>query len=59
MKEIPGVLAIAPLTIQLGDKDFVDDKDLNTEILMEAIQAHKGRSSTACPSVQAWADAFL
>jgi DegV family protein with EDD domain len=59
MKEIPGVLAIAPLTIQLGDKDFVDDKNLNTEILMEAIQAHKGRSSTACPNVQAWADAFL
>jgi DegV family protein with EDD domain len=58
MHPIPGVLEIVPLVISLGEKQYVDDETLNIEELLAALRSHKGKSSTACPNVQAWENAF-
>ncbi|MGN0325319.1 MAG: DegV family protein [Lachnospiraceae bacterium] len=51
-------VAYAPLTIQIGDKEYVDDKDLDVTAMLSALRAYKGKTSSACPSVQNWIDAF-
>ena len=55
----PGSLQVVPLTISLGTDSFVDDSNLNLGDLLNTMKEYKGKSSTACPSVQAWMSAFL
>ena len=47
-----------PLTITAGDRTFTDDKFLDVSEMREYLAAFKGKSSTACPSIGAWLDAF-
>lgn len=47
-----------PLSIQLDQKTYVDDENLDPVLFTEEMLSHKGKSSTACPSVEAWMNAF-
>lgn len=48
-----------PLTILLGDDEWVDTPDMNTAAFVDAMQAHKGKSSSACPAPEVWEHEFL
>lgn len=50
--------ASVPLTIRAGEKEFVDNNDLDVQEMVGYLAGYKGKSSTACPSVSAWIDAF-
>ena len=47
-----------PLTIQVGDKSYVDNAALDVPDMMRNLREYKGKTSTACPSVGDWYDAF-
>lgn len=47
-----------PLTISANDIDYVDDENLDTHAMLDALMAHKGRSYTACPGVEQWMREF-
>ena len=40
-----------PLIISTDEKSFVDNEHLNVNELLDYLASHKGRSYTACPSV--------
>lgn len=50
--------ASVPLHIIIGSREFVDDETVDLAQMEEALSAHKGRSSTACPGVDDWLRAF-
>ena len=50
--------ASAPLKIVTSEKEYVDDKKLNVEQMVETLYTYKGKSSTSCPNVNDWLDAF-
>jgi len=57
--EMAGVsLANAPLKITSGEREFVDDANLDVAEMVEYLRHYTGRSSTACPSAGEWIDAF-
>ena len=41
--------ASVPLHIIIGSREFIDDETVDLAQMEEALSAHKGRSSTACP----------
>lgn len=47
-----------PMKIIAGEKEFVDNKSLDIQSMVEYLAKHKGKSSTACPSVIDYTDAF-
>lgn len=47
-----------PLKIMADDKEFVDNKELDIKNMVEFLEKYKGKSSTACPSVADYLDAF-
>lgn len=47
-----------PLTIQVGDREFIDDSSLDIDHMMEAMESSKSVASSACPSPQAYENAF-
>ena len=51
-------LASAPLKICAGQREFVDDANLDVAEMVEFLKQYTGRSSTACPSAGEWIDAF-
>ena len=57
--EMPGVnLANAPLKITSGEREFVDDANLDVADMVEYLRGYTGRSSTACPSAGEYLDSF-
>ena len=58
---VPGKISlkVTPLTLRVGDKEYVDDETLNVPEFLAAMAAEKGPSGTACPSPDAFAQAFL
>lgn len=57
--EMAGVdLANAPLKICAGEREFVDDADLDVAEMVEYLKHYTGRSGTACPSAGEWIEAF-
>ena len=50
--------ASAPLKIITAKKEYTDDAALDTEQMVEDLAACTEKSSTACPSVGDWLDAF-
>lgn len=59
LKELPGIIfETVPLSISTDEKNFVDDKNLNTKEVLDYLYSYHGRSYTACPSTQSWMDAF-
>jgi len=47
-----------PLKIITSAAEYVDDENLDVFKMVEEVRATKGRSSTSCPNVQDWMDAF-
>lgn len=47
-----------PLTIQAGDKTYVDNENLDVDAMIADFAAYNGKSSTACPSVGMWLEAM-
>lgn len=50
--------ACVPLIIHAGGRDFVDDATLDREEMLNFLQEHKGKSTTACPGVGDYLQAF-
>ncbi len=51
-------VAIAPLKINTAEAEYVDTPDLDVPAMAAALANYKGRSSTTCPSMGAFLDAF-
>lgn len=49
---------LAPLSVIVGEKEFVDDADLDVAEMMRAIKAYPGAATSACPPVGVYAEAF-
>lgn len=49
---------VIPLTIRVGDKDFVDDAQLDTSLLVCAMNESEGPSSSSCPAPGDYLDAY-
>ena len=47
-----------PLKILVGDKEFVDDENLNGVSMMDEVYAYPGKTSSACPGPEDWAEHF-
>lgn len=60
LQALPGVAEFGsvPLKIIAGDREFVDDRDLDVEQMVESLKTYKGKSGTACPGVADWLEAF-
>lgn len=50
--------ASAPLKINIGERIFVDDADLNVMEMVDILRAYKGRTTTACPNTEEYLEAF-
>lgn len=48
----------APLKLDIGDKEYIDDVTLDTKSFMEEMHAFKGRTGSAAPSSDAWYQAI-
>ncbi len=53
-----GSFRTAPLTISTDERSFPDDANLNTREMLDYLSGYKGRSYTACPSVENWLSCF-
>ena len=59
MFQIEGVDFVSvPLTISTDTSDYVDDQDLDIKGMLDDLAVYKGKSGTACPSVERWLEAF-
>lgn len=47
-----------PLTIRVGDDEYVDTDKLNVTELMNAVYSYDGKSGSACPSPECFKSAF-
>ena len=50
--------ASAPLKVIVGNDEFTDDETIDLPGMMHALKYYKGKTSTACPSVDDWLKAF-
>lgn len=48
----------APLKIITAKKEYVDNADLNVKGMVDEMLTYKGKSSTSCPNVVDWLNAF-
>ena len=56
---IPGMeVQYVPMIISTDDKSYVDNEHLDVSEMLDYLAAHKGRSFTACPSVDGWLTAY-
>ena len=56
---LPGVdYTTVPLKIVAGDKEWVDNADMDLVDMVVTLKKHKGKSGSSCPNVQEWLDAF-
>lgn len=51
-------VAYAPLSIVTDKKEYPDNDNLDVMEMLNDLKAYKGKSSTSCPSVADWIDAF-
>ena len=49
---------VVPLTVNIGDKEFVDNDSASVEEMLDTLSSFKGKCSTACPSPAFFADAY-
>lgn len=55
--QIPEVHS-APMKVVTSVKEYVDTDDLNVPEMLTELKQYKGKSSTACPSVNDWLETF-
>ncbi len=48
--------SIVPFTVNVGEKAFIDDQNLNTAELLNALEDFEGKPISACPSPQTFLD---
>jgi len=48
--------SVAPLTINVNGKDFVDDQNLDIKTMLDSVSAFKGKSTSTCPSPMQYFD---
>ncbi len=53
------LFATVPLKIRVGEREFVDNSQLDTAVMMTAMHNYNGASTTACPSPEEWAEKFM
>ncbi len=49
---------VVPLTINVDKKEFVDNSNLNSRELLDAVYAYKGQSTSSCPSSGSFEEIF-
>ena len=49
---------VAPLKIITAEREFVDNRELDLEEMINFFKSHKGRSQTSCPNPEDWLNAF-
>lgn len=54
---LPNFTAV-PLKVITSEKEYIDDERLNIDVMQSEMETYKGKSSTACPAVSEWMDAF-
>ena len=47
-----------PLKIVAGEKEYVDNPQLNVRGMVDDLKAYKGKSGSSCPNAQEWLEAF-
>lgn len=50
--------ASAPLKIITTEKEYIDNENLDVEVMVNDLLAYKGKSSTSCPNCEEWLQAF-
>ena len=50
--------ASAPLKVIAAETEFVDDKTLDVEAMVDFFDSYKGKSKTSCPNPADWLEAF-
>lgn len=50
--------AFAPMKIITAEREFVDDRNLNVDEMVDFFGKYKGKSKTSCPNPADWIDAF-
>ena len=56
---IPGVpYTTVPMKVVAGEKEYVDNAQLDLHGMVTDLKNHKGKSGSSCPNVQEWLDAF-
>lgn len=59
VKEIENALySSAAMKILVGDKEFVDDENVDVPAMQAALREYKGKTSSACPGVGEWIESF-
>ena len=48
----------APLKIQAGEREFVDDAGMDVADMVRYLRSYKGKSASACPSIGDYLEAF-
>ena len=47
-----------PLKIVAGEREFVDNAELDLQEMVDFLASYKGKSGSSCPNVQEWLEAF-
>lgn len=56
---LPGAdFASAPFRIMVGEREFVDDGNLNIREFLDSLDGFKGNTGSACPGIGNWLEAF-
>lgn len=50
--------AVAPMIIHTAEKSYLDDKTLDVADMVDTLLHYKGKSSSACPGIGDWLQAF-
>ena len=50
--------SLIPFKIIIGDKEYIDDEDLDVDDMLREMTEYKGASRTSCPSPHDWAEVF-
>lgn len=48
-----------PLTLRVGEKEYIDDENLDIEEFMKDMKGYHGKTSSAAPAPQEWYDGFM
>ncbi|MDO4978005.1 MAG: DegV family protein [Eubacteriales bacterium] len=50
--------ASVPLTISTDERTYIDDEHIDAKEMMDYLAGYRGRSYTACPSIESWMKAY-
>ncbi len=50
--------SVVPLTLRIGENEYVDNENINKNEMLADLATTKGTANSACPSPQDWADMF-